>query len=810
MGIKTTLFTAALVACSLPLSAQNTPIAQMEHLDRGVVALPASSSGIFVSWRLLGTDDDVHTTFDVLSNGLVVGKNISKATSYQHAGGKQGNLYQVVTKVDGVPVDTSEAVTPWKQVYLPLKLNRPAGGTLDGAAYSYSPNDMSVGDVDGDGQYELFVKWDPSNAKDNSQSGVTGNVIIDCYKLDGTQLWRVDLGRNIRAGAHYTQYLVYDFDGDGHAEMMCKTAPGSKDGAGAYVNQAATDSKIKAADNGKSWVAGGGRINGGHEYLTVFEGLTGKAIHTIAYNPTRNASSGLSEAAGTFNWDDRSGKNDKGDYGNRGERYLACVAALNGPDGTASGVFARGYYTFAYLWAVDFNGKQLKPRWLHKSGSRTTYSVVNYQTSATGTTKSYTPGRSTSGGGSNTLYANGNHNISVADVDGDGKDEIIYGSAAVDDDGKLLYAVGFGHGDAMHLGDLNPERPGLEVFDVHEEKGTYSWDLHDAATGQVLIKGGNSGVDNGRGIAAQLDANHYGCFFSSADQRDQRSAVTGKVMSSGQTSLNFRIFWDGDLQEELLDGNKIEKWNGNGTSRLFINGKNPYDYNSSSSCNGTKSTPNLQADIFGDWREEIILWSSSDGATINIFSSNATTDYRVPTLMHDHTYRMAVAWQNCAYNQPPHLGYYLPDYFRTRFVPMDEFALEQTIELGDSIHPVMFMYRNCNSVNVDSTFAPTGRTKGITSEFKFKRDYSNHLAILTGKPEVEGDYEIVLRGSGNANFSGNAYQSFIIHVTPTTGIASVRQEVNDDAYYNLQGIRIEGRPTVKGIYIHQGKKVLIQ
>ena len=226
MGIKTTLFTAALVACSLPLSAQNTPIAQMEHLDRGVVALPASSSGIFVSWRLLGTDDDVHTTFDVLSNGLVVGKNISKATSYQHAGGKQGNLYQVVTKVDGVPVDTSEAVTPWKQVYLPLKLNRPAGGTLDGAAYSYSPNDMSVGDVDGDGQYELFVKWDPSNAKDNSQSGVTGNVIIDCYKLDGTQLWRVDLGRNIRAGAHYTQYLVFlvllERDGIRVGDLCCR------------------------------------------------------------------------------------------------------------------------------------------------------------------------------------------------------------------------------------------------------------------------------------------------------------------------------------------------------------------------------------------------------------------------------------------------------------------------------------------------------------------------------------------------------------------------------------------------------------
>ena len=782
----------------------------MEHLDRGLVVLPSQTSGMFVSWRFLGTDDDVHTTFDVLSNGLVVGRNISKCTCYNHASGKAGNKYQVVTKIDGEPVDTTDAVEPWKQVYQPLKLNRPAGGTLEGAAYTYSPNDMSVGDVDGDGQYELFVKWDPSNAKDNSQGGITGNVFIDCYRLDGTFLWRVDLGRNIRAGAHYTQFLVYDFDGDGHAEMMCKTAPGSKDGAGEYVNQAATDSKIKAASNTKSWVVSGGRINGGHEYLTVFDGQTGKAIHTIAYNPTRNASSGLSEAEGTFNWDDRSGKNDKGNYGNRGERYLACVAALDGPQGQHSGVFGRGYYTYAYLWAVDFDGKQLKQRWLHKSASRTTYSVVDYRTSTAGTTRSYTPAKATSGGGSNTLYGNGNHNLSVADVDGDGKDEIIYGSAAVDDDGKLLYAVGFGHGDAMHLGDLNPERPGLELFQVHEDKGTYSWDVHDAATGEVLFKGGNSGIDNGRGIAAQLASDHYGYFFSSSDERSQRSATTGKVVSSGQTSVNFRVYWDEDLQDELFDGGKIDKWNGNGTSRLYIKGKNPYDYNSSSTCNGTKSTPNLLADIFGDWREEIILWNSSDGTTINIFSSNVATEYRVPTLMHDHTYRMAIAWQNCAYNQPPHLGYYLPDMFRIRFDPMDEFALEQTVELGDSIKPVVFMYRNCSSVNVDSTFTPTGNTKGIDSAFEFKRDYVNRLVTVKGKPEVEGDYEIVLRGSGNSLFPGNAYQSFVIHVVPTTGIYSLRQDINDDAYYNLQGIRYEGLPNQKGIYIHKGKKVLIQ
>ena len=251
------------------------------------------------------------------------------------------------------------------------------------------------------------------------------------------------------------------------------------------------------------------------------------------------------------------------------------------------------------------------------------------------------------------MYGNGNHNLSVADVDGDGADEIIWGAAALDNDGTMLYATGYGHGDAMHLADHNPDHPGLEVFKVHE--GAQGWDLHDAATGEILLSAeGDS--DNGRGIAAQLSADHRGSLFSSANDRQQRSAMTGEVVSKGSTSLNFRIYWDGDLQEELLDGTKLDKWNGSGTTRLYINGKNPYDYNASSACNGTKATPNLQADLFGDWREEIILWSANDNATLNIFTTYLTTNFRVPTLMHDHTYRTGIAWQNVAYNQPPHIG----------------------------------------------------------------------------------------------------------------------------------------------------------
>ena len=431
----------------------DTPQSQMEKLDRGLVVINYAG-GSFVSWRLLGTDDE-HTTFEILKNGVSVAKDIYKTTSVNLTKGEAGDTYQVVTYQNGVAVETSPAVSAFnKGYYHELKLDKPATGAQGG---TYSPNDCSVGDVDGDGQYEIFVKWDPSTSKDNSQGDKTDNVFIDCYKLDGTKLWRVDLGVNIRAGAHYTQFMVYDFDSDGKAELMCKTAPGSKDGAGNYVNQAATDDNIKTASNTKDWRTSAGRINGGHEYLTVFNGLTGAAIHTIAYYPNRNAKAELSEAAGSFNWDDRSGKNDKGDYGNRGERYLAAVAYLGGPGANPSGVLCRGYYTYAYVWAVDFDGQQLSTRWLHSSDTKTTYKLMD----ASGHEETLKGTICTSGLGRYTMYANGNHNLSLADVDGDGCDEIIWGSAALDQDGKMLYAVGFGHGDAIHLGDLNPDRPGL-------------------------------------------------------------------------------------------------------------------------------------------------------------------------------------------------------------------------------------------------------------------------------------------------------------------------------------------------------------
>ena len=701
--------------------AQITPASQMEKLDRGLVAVSTSTTANFVSWRLLGTDDKANTTFDLLRNGTVIASGLTK-TNYQDTQGSATAKYQVVTKVNGSAIENSAEVTPWGKKYLSLKLDRPKGGTISNwsntdastgpttATYAYYPNDMSVGDVDGDGQYELFLKWESTHAQDNSRShGATGNTFIDCYKLDGTRLWRLDLGLNIRDGAHYTQFMVYDFDGDGKAEMMCKTAAGSKDGLGNYVNQAATDETIKGHDNTKDYRNSGGHILSGPEYLTVFDGLTGKAIHTTWYLPGRaGTGSKTSSGSSTTEGGSELGKVSTypngfwGDnYGGRSERFLGAVAYINGADKPACGIFCRGYYTKAYVWAVSFDGSRLHTEWLHCSPSTTqwlvyaskwaegqsglTYTVdgdllkripIKTAPANTGGVKS----TDTSGGvvGSNTLYGNGNHNMSIADVDGDGCDEIIWGAGALNNDGTLRYATGYGHGDAMHVGKMIPDREGYQVFDVHEEKLTAthgSWDLHDARTGEVIYHGGSADSDNGRGMAGDLTGKD-GYEFWSSDVRTPYSALTGKATSIKNCSVNFRIYWDGSIQDQLLDGSYkysgdvwaqtahaepvITKWNGSSFSNVVSFYSTTY--NNAQTANYTKATPCLQADILGDWREELVMWNKKDSSEIMIFTTWTPTTYAVPTLMHDHTYRMGICWQNTAYNQPPHLGYYLPDY----------------------------------------------------------------------------------------------------------------------------------------------------
>jgi rhamnogalacturonan endolyase len=599
---------------------------QMEYLNRGLVAVKVST-GVYLGWRYLGSDNPA-IGFNIYRNNTKLNATpITTSTNYTDASGTITGVYKVIPVLNGIE-DTADVktVTPWSAQNKTIQLVRPAGGITEpnkygstgkaasgidatGQSYTYTPNDCSVGDVDGDGEYEIIVKWDPSNSQDNSYYGITGKVYIDAYKLNGTHLWRIDLGKNIRAGAHYTQFLVYDFDGDGLSEVICKTAPGTIDGKGNYVimnndNPAADYRSLDTTQITGSRMLG--TVLNGPEYLTLFDGKTGAELNTIGYNPPRGTLS---------SWGDS--------YGNRSDRLLACVAYLDGTHPSA--VMCRGYYARTTLCAWDVKDKKLVQRWLYDSTISSGIGVAGQ----------------------------GNHNLSVADVDNDGKDEIIYGSCAFDDDGTVMYSTGLGHGDAMHVSDMDLDNPGLEVWEVHEEtSAAYGYELHDAATGKILW-GTQTGSDNGRGMAGDIDSRYPGFeMWSSAGSGTY--TCKGVEISTSKPSTNFRIYWDGDLQDELLDGTVISKWNSSTgkTSNIF-------SPSGVGSCNSTKKTPNLSADILGDWREELILYNTSDPGKIVIHTTTTATSNRLFTLMHDPVYRLGIAWQNAAYNQPPHLGFYI-------------------------------------------------------------------------------------------------------------------------------------------------------
>ena len=584
----------------------------VELLDRGLLVIPATQ-GNAISWRLL-INDSTQAGFNVYRNGKKLNKkSLKTSTFYLDPLGKPGDRYQVTP--DNIhSVNKHTGVLPLSASHLSIPLNKPKADSIRGVEHTYTANDAGVADLDGDGRYEIIVKWNPSNAKDNSQSGYTGNVFVDAYTLEGKQLWRIDLGKNIRAGAHYTQFIAYDFDGDGRAEIAMKTADGTRDGRGTVIGNAAADYRNPA-----------GYVLAGPEYLTMFDGLSGEALDTIDYVPPR----------GDVNsWGDG--------YGNRVDRFLAGVAYLDGEK--PSLLMARGYYTRAVVAAFDWMDGKFNQRWVFDTNN---------------------------GNGDEVVYGQGAHSLSVADVDADGRDEIIYGAAVIDDTGHALYSTALGHGDALHVSDLDPARAGMEIFMVHECPSCYTKngieygvEMHDAATGQILWSRPSNAVDVGRGVSIDIDPR-----FSGNEQWASRGglvAANGQLISeTTPAQINFASWWDGDLLREILDNTSIYKWDHeNSLSVPLLEGA---AFNAVSN-NGTKATPSISADIIGDWREEV-AWANTDSTALMIFSTTIPTEYRVPTLMQNPQYRTAIAWQNVGYNQPPHPDFYMgrvsnsqPDY----------------------------------------------------------------------------------------------------------------------------------------------------
>lgn len=586
-----------------------------EKLSRGLIGIP-TEEGMYFSWRMT-LEDAAGLQFDLYrSSGGGAEVKLNKELIDRTSDFLDRTVDYTVDNRWTLKATTGEVAT-WTRLkgekrnpYLSIPVCKPEDGEIAGESFTYTANDCSVGDLDGDGEYEIILKWSPSNSKRPPQRGFTGNTYLDAYKMDGRRLWRIDLGPNVRSGAATTNFLVFDFDGDGCAEICCKTGDGTVDGLGHRIGDAQADWRTwdkKSPTYGK--------IVNGPEYLTVFEGRTGKELDSKEYIPTRYPLDGWGGVGGNCGNDNTGGRSD---------RFTAGVAFLDGK--TPSPIMVRGWYGRTVVAAWTFTNGALKHTWTFDSAA---------------------PGWEAYSG-------MGNHSVTVADFDGDGCDEICVGAMTVDHDGKGLFTTGLRHGDALHAGRFIPSRQGMQVFGVHENEGdneivkrTPAVAMFDGATGEIIWQDG-LGQDAGRGVAADIDPRYDGaeCWCNIGGLR---RGDTGEIISNRKPdSCNFTIYWDADPLAELLDHVSISKWNWNAESTdLLLKAEGVV------SNNGTKGNPCLSGDILGDWREEVI-WPSEDQTELRIYSTTIPAVDRRATWMNDRQYRLAIAWQNVAYNQPPH------------------------------------------------------------------------------------------------------------------------------------------------------------
>lgn len=598
-------------------------------LDRGLIAVP-SGSGVFCSWRKMG-DEYYDTEYNIYRNGTKLNPRPLTVTNYQDASGNASARYQVEAICRGVSQGLSAESTVWSQAYFDVPVqpvvNR-AGKTIGNSQTSgssttsgYTLNDISLADVDGDGLAEFIVKRNNSQGNLHSASNKTDFNLYECYKMDGTRLWWIDLGPNLMAGPDEQWDIIgYDWDCDGKAEVIMR-------GADNMIIHTATGKTINVGNMSTGLNTDRPEYMGvGNEYLLYLNGETGEP-----YLGWDGSDKWTPMAYPLPQFEANESKGDASVWGDLGHRMQKHYFAAPYFDGRNASIFlGRGCYTRHKMCALDVNPQthELTLRWRWNC---------------------YVGGP---------WFGNGFHNFAVADVDLDGRDEIVFGSMIIDDTGFGLCTTGLGHGDAQHCGDLDPYRWGLEQFTCQEgSQGNSYW---NATTGQMYYRKADGG-DDGRALAGNFTNLYPGGQGRSVSSGviglscDRIIEPNGDAMSGSFANLNNRIYWDGDLLDEILNSAggegrpaAIFKWGG---SRIWTS--TGAVHNNSSKCN-----PSAQGDILGDWREEVVLRTDNNSA-LRIFTTTTPTQYALYTLWHDHQYRNGMAWQCIGYNQPPHVSFFL-------------------------------------------------------------------------------------------------------------------------------------------------------
>lgn len=688
-----------------------------DKLDRGLVAVK-TTKGVYCSWRIQA-DEYYDVKYNLYRDGTKVNAEPLDVSNFTDTSGSESSQYTVKAVLNGVEQQASKAATVFKSNYKEIKIKHDAS-----LKATYEPNDACCADVDGDGEVEILMKFNnkeeaeqlyPKNGPTIDGVATKEYSMLACLKQDGTVLWWVNCGPNMGDFQNNEQNIVgYDWDMDGKAEVVMRLEEGST----VHMADGTTYTIGANGKNGSSWTnyrepKGSGSVEWfthyGKEFLWYCEGATGKPYQCIEF-PLKRLEDGETDLKAA--WGDG--------YGHRSSKYFFGAPYL---DGKHPSIFlGRGIYTRHKFIAYDVDPKNhdLKVRW----------KWTNNQ-----------PG--------SPWYGQGYHNYIVADVDWDGRDEIVWGSMVIDDNGKGLSTTGLGHGDAQHIGDFNPYIHGQEMFACNEDNPSNNY--RDATTSKIYYRKTDTN-DDGRCLAGNFYNDFPGAVGHSAHDTPI-STVTNEHVNTNTNglSMNFRIYWDGDLLEECFNNTEVTK-PGVGTIATFLGAY---------SNNSTKATPCYQGDIFGDWREEVIERTADNN--IRIYTTNEPTKWRNYSLWYDHQYRNGMVWQPCGYNQPPHASYFLGELEGITIAPppltttgreevgssiskaLDgKHALlattgDATVSVAEGVSPAIF------TDNAPSWVQGTAASECRTKDTEIKYTYYTHT--LTGSA-FTGGMRLVKQGDG--------------------------------------------------------------